>query len=297
MPARIFLRDMLEPEHHGTFRFLDLPPELRNVIYEMVLVFDKGGLAVSHGIHGTSLRLSCRETERYFADDGARLARTTNLVQVTAPPLENMLALLPTCRQVYTEAMPYFYRDNQFRFENQDHFADAMYWLSDYRRKHLSKLYLDFRSSHSAGAPFLRRILEGMSADQRLRRLEIVFGHDDDWLKMRARQRRGMGIEQKSTFTKVQQIPIMPSLALFASCAEDLVITGHCPKIRTYIRAEVARSREAEMARLAQMEAASAPGKRKRTSGKVGGSVKAVEPARKRTKRQEAIAANAEAEL
>ena len=42
--VRVYLRRLLEPKRTGTFRFLDLPAELRNSIYRMLFVFPKSGI-------------------------------------------------------------------------------------------------------------------------------------------------------------------------------------------------------------------------------------------------------------
>ncbi|KAK5757323.1 hypothetical protein LTS12_012535 [Elasticomyces elasticus] len=189
-PARIFLRSLLEPTRPGVFAFLDLPSEMRNRIYGLLLTFSKDGLYVSVP---SMMALQCREAESYDASIKIHPGDDKwNYQRADAPPLREILAILQTCKQIYKEAMPWFY-----------------------------------------------------VATKHLRRLEVRFkGGDDEWLNMEANAREYMGITGADSLTRIEQIPMFPSLALVAARARELAITGPCPQIEEYLKGEVARLKQ-----------------------------------------------------
>ena len=83
------------------FRLLDLPPEIRNVVYRHVLVLEDAiELAPLHWNRPQKHRLVMRAIKRYRLDIIPRLG------------------LLRTCKKVYDEASSIFYGGNEFRFSN-----------------------------------------------------------------------------------------------------------------------------------------------------------------------------------
>ncbi|KAK5676268.1 hypothetical protein LTS10_011080 [Elasticomyces elasticus] len=289
-PARRYLCDLLEPKRKGTFPFFELPPELRNTVYEMLLLFDDRGFTVSNGRGKVSLRLPCREID-YKTHVNASPG-PTRLELFEAPPLTEILAVVRTCKQIYAEAMPYFYRDNRFNFRTATCFATTLPYLPSSRVQHLSSLHLTISTAYEIRTDFSSALNE-LTNVKALKRLELELGETDNGLlNMRAFERKRMGVERSRPFANFGQIPCLPLLALVASKAEELILSrdGDCPKLRKYLEDEVRRLKrvEAETAKEAEAEAAS--GKRKRAS-----SSKVSEPPKKRTKRQEAMAANAKA--
>ncbi|KAK5767391.1 hypothetical protein LTS12_002544 [Elasticomyces elasticus] len=201
-PARRYLCDLLERKRKGTFPFFELPPELRNTVYEMLLLFDDRGFT------------------------------------------------------------------------------------------HLSSLHLTISTAYEIRTDFSSALNELMNV-KALKRLEIELGETDNGLlNMRAYERKRMGVERSRPFANFGQIPCLPVLALVASKAEELIVSGDgaCPKLRKYLEDEVRRLKrvEAEAETVKEAEAETSSGKRKR-----GSSSKVSEVPKKRTKRQEAMAANA----
>ncbi|KAK3661209.1 hypothetical protein LTR56_000332 [Elasticomyces elasticus] len=212
-PARIFLRSLLEPTRPGVFAFLDLPSEMRNRIYGLLLTFSKDGLYVSVP---SMMALQCREAESYDASIKIHPGDDKwNYQRADAPPLREILAILQTCKQIYKEAMPWFYGGNRFRLKCPWGLTTSALSLAPSRMEHLSDL------------------------------LEVRFkGGDDEWLNMEANAREYMGITGADSLTRIEQIPMFPSLALVAARARELAITGPCPQIEEYLKGEVARLKQ-----------------------------------------------------
>ncbi|KAK5691003.1 hypothetical protein LTR17_025758 [Elasticomyces elasticus] len=288
-PARISLRSVLESSRDGKFQFLELPPEMRNAVYEVLLVFNKHGFTVPFG--KKHMCLESREAEEYdpkISTDAGNVHR--NLQQVTAPPPATILALLCTCKQVYQEAMPYFYRDNRFRFQYLADFASWSKCLAPSRLEQLSNLYLDVSILYKAEYEDVISALQSLTAIKHLQKLELSFtSGDNEWLKMDSRMRQMMGVQRSRSFTKVEQIPMFSALALVASRATELVITRDRPpheKIEKYLTTEVKRLKQAEAEKI-QKATEIANGSVKKALGRSKTGVM------KRTKRQEALAAKA----
>ncbi|KAK3647663.1 hypothetical protein LTR56_007892 [Elasticomyces elasticus] len=292
-PARIYLQSILEYKRQGTFGFLKLPAELRNVVYEMLFIFHEQGFTETW--HESPRTLPCRDAEHYDpATSNESGAHRYNYQQVRAPSTSKVLAILRTCKQICNETMPYFYRDNHFRYETLDAFSSSISSLNyqaSHRVQNLSSLYIGFRAHDDEGG-YVLEALEALKSAKNLRRLELNFESDDEWLKMRPKMRRSLGSRRTTSFTKFEQIPVFPPLAVIASHAKELIITGDCPQIEAYLTDEVKRLRQVKADELEQAaEAVAGPVKRKRGRGK-DGATRDIEPV-KRTKRQEALAAKA----
>lgn len=83
------------------FRLLDLPPEIRSVIYRHMLVLEEAiELAALHWNRPQKHRLVKAALKRYRLDVIPRLG------------------LLRTCKKVYHEASSIFYGEKEFRFSN-----------------------------------------------------------------------------------------------------------------------------------------------------------------------------------
>ncbi|PPJ52028.1 hypothetical protein CBER1_10395 [Cercospora berteroae] len=116
--ARLYLRDKLESPRKGTFEFMELPAEIREKIFKMLLVYPKSGLA---------LAINRRSRD----DDGIRL-RGKGFTDVEAPAhpadtdvletdipvgkLSDILTILRVSKQIRHEALPVFYGRNTFQF-------------------------------------------------------------------------------------------------------------------------------------------------------------------------------------
>ncbi|KAK5719695.1 hypothetical protein LTR17_015230 [Elasticomyces elasticus] len=242
-PARIFLRSLLEPERRGVFAFLDLPSEMRNRIYGLLLTFGRHGFYVSIP---SMMALQSREAENYDPSISTRLGDSGwNNQRADAPPLLETLAILQTCKQIYKEAMPWFYGGNRFGLKCPWGLTTSVLSLAPSRVEHLSDLCIDFRIISKEDNEDVIPALKALVATKHLRRLEVRFkGGDDEWLNMEASAREYMGVTGVDSLTKIEQISIFPSLALVAARARELIITGPCPQIEEYLKGEVTRLKQ-----------------------------------------------------
>lgn len=127
--ARVYLRDRLSPPRQGTFNFMGLPTEIREKILKMLLVFPKPALTVGNrdtsGSRTESLKLGLLSRE-----DKVEPAYGTMLTaqhhQIAVEPHKKTLALLGVSHQMRDEALPVFYRQNNFRFGSLDHLRKAI---------------------------------------------------------------------------------------------------------------------------------------------------------------------------
>ncbi|KAK4575323.1 hypothetical protein LTR86_001177 [Recurvomyces mirabilis] len=112
------------------FRLFDLPAELRDMIYGFVFkMTDAGIYYVSWGNGHEVSRMSVRVDNGTFEALSGETGEVTNLKPLMYLPLNRELfAPLLTCRGMYREALPQFFMNNPFWFE--DDFA-----LSDFAGK------------------------------------------------------------------------------------------------------------------------------------------------------------------
>ncbi|KAI7534925.1 hypothetical protein KC331_g12297 [Hortaea werneckii] len=123
--GRTFLRRWLEPERKGTFPFLDLPAEIRNEVYKLLLQFPESGIKI-HSL-GESGQEDDRVAMKVFSridgdedpfDHVSKLPVHGVCWDIKPPPTFEILALLATSKQIHSEACPLFYSLNRFRFSS-----------------------------------------------------------------------------------------------------------------------------------------------------------------------------------
>ena len=175
--GRTFLRDRLEPERKGTLPFLKLPAELRNEIYELVFTFPKAGFGWVYAYEPHSLWTRIILPNRIEEDDAdlqnAYTNRSDYALAVYAPQTSNILRLLLTCRRIYKEAVPFFYRVNHFHFHNTETFGKAISRLAASRIPHLSSLSLILTVCHYTSLRKFVPAMKALTAIKSLRRLVI----------------------------------------------------------------------------------------------------------------------------
>ncbi|KAI7221393.1 hypothetical protein KC340_g9236 [Hortaea werneckii] len=144
--ARVYLRRWLEPEREGIFPFLDVPPEIRNNIYELIFTFPSSGIHVQEADERKGFDVFFLQR----IDEPGPCGRkwSDSLFQgnpfVIKKSMNDILAPLCVNRQVYKEAMPLFYLLNTFHFDyysfEVEKFPLAM---PSSRFEHLRNLHLD----------------------------------------------------------------------------------------------------------------------------------------------------------
>ncbi|KAK3073744.1 hypothetical protein LTR53_004380 [Teratosphaeriaceae sp. CCFEE 6253] len=251
--ARAFLGRLLNPACQVFAHFLDLPPEVRMMVYDLLLVFDPAGITPSiNGARKVHLTLPRRTTDVLRgSNDPSDQAKFARRAAPVAPGCAALLAILRTSKMIHDEALPQFYCRNRFVFTRQgphEHlpalktFSHVLCCLAPLRFQFLSRVSLDFDVHiwlYDLRAPLLA--LRRLSVVQCLRWLELVFISDTQYLKLPAPLRRSMGAQRRGCFAKVEQVPLIQEAAFVASRAQQLVLSGTAPLIHAYILREVAR--------------------------------------------------------
>jgi hypothetical protein len=236
--ARVFLLKWLEPRREGCFRLLDLPPEIRNTIYEMTLSFPKSGFVLPR-IWYVERRLLLRH--RDVNDDG----RTTHPRPTFKEPhvetaaLSSTLAIFLACKQVYREAAPFFYACNYFHFEDLETLGYMSRKMSANLSKHLSNVRVVYEYDREK-EDTLCNVFTFLRSNLNLKVLTLEI-YDANWFRLPVAIRQAFG--RTSAYTKAEQIAGMKDLAALASKVETLNIEGDCPKIREYLTSERERAR------------------------------------------------------
>jgi len=118
----------------GRFRFLDLPPEIRNMIYTLLLVFS----GVTYPKVDTPTSVTCQFPYLRDVDRG------------DIPVPHTALSILQTNRQIHNEAVGMFYHQNDLVFSYPSHLQDFVQNLERDRLEALSSLTL-FHKNHNEG--------------------------------------------------------------------------------------------------------------------------------------------------
>ncbi|KAK4547135.1 hypothetical protein LTR36_001356 [Oleoguttula mirabilis] len=219
--GRIFLARRLEPPRKGSFPLFKLPAELRNAIYEMVMSLPPSGLTFTASSPELQIRLLERQDDEF--DITPSWDVNSEDVALTAPPMNETLALLSANKQIYSEAMPAFYRTNFFHLEHLAAFTCFVSRLSTERLRHLSTLHIELAEDHRADVAAFAKATQALTAVIKLEKLTIEAS-DEVWLPMHPLSRLALG--RKTKFTKVEQIPGMEELAQVAAKAVTLKFGG-----------------------------------------------------------------------
>ena len=174
--ARMMLSPLLEanpPTSARPFPFMRLPTELREIIYDMVMTLPKSGVVVSTQSRGTSLEVYSRnhKTETGIQDP------TGMYSLLKAHPLRYYLDVLLACRQIFQEALPIFYKRNNFLFSSQAVMERKLQVLTVERCNHIE--HLSFRWNHTSKTQ-AERCFKRLAKMPFLRRLDIHID-EKDW--------------------------------------------------------------------------------------------------------------------
>ena len=251
--GRIYLQKLFEPERVGVFPFLELPAELRNTIYEMVFSFPETGINVRGRIqpdHGVMLLQ--REHDRYHEDHN--WLDVVDSDALMSAPMQTILALLSVNKQVYDEAMPYFYQVNFFNFSSTARFTKFFNRVPIARLQNLGhvSIWVDGGPYYYADPETVGEYLSAVQALSKVksfRRLEIRT-QDDDWFSLPREIKKVLG--RTKNFTKIEQLPGIRDLAIAASKAQVLELRGACPRIERYLRSEAEKMKAAKSDSLAE---------------------------------------------
>ncbi|KAK3680532.1 hypothetical protein LTR37_021184 [Vermiconidia calcicola] len=239
--GRIFLSQWLEPTRTGTFPLLRLPAELRNSVYEMgfslpMLEIDYYSSSPGHGVALYQRELDdFRKRGDLAVPDGDTLK---------SAPMQKILALLSTNKQIYNEAMPFFYKINSFYFHNIRSLRVFTTRVPSDRLQHVSHLHISYGGPQKTHLRETKPALAALAQLDGLRTLRINV-YDQEWLTMSNKDRLACG--RSSKFTKPAQLPGIRDLIIVASKAQNLKLEGMewgghgspGTRIATYLEAEV----------------------------------------------------------
>lgn len=221
--ARVYLRRWLEPARRGAFRFLDLPPELRNRIYEMVLRFPDTGINLTRKKKLQTFRVDYHQKDEildpYCASDRESL--------VTVEHLSGLLALLFSCKKIHREASSVFYEVNNFRFDTIKGLHSALVAMSPRTQKQVEglHLYLDSTDETLDYMEAVGDLLHQLAP----KRLKFTFDHRgwfEKYNAKRIRMNNGPGSNYIDTFEMVEEFKPFIDLARRAEKVEIFCFSG-----------------------------------------------------------------------
>ncbi|KAH9826769.1 hypothetical protein Tdes44962_MAKER03312 [Teratosphaeria destructans] len=242
--ARAFLAKWLAPARAGHFHFLGLPPEVRNLVYDLLFDFSKTGIIVKADCLGYNI------VPRYLAFQTVELEPDQESSRdsirpyynrprgLELPKLSSLLALLCTCKQVCNEAMPRFYR-NRFVLDLQA--FSLLHHLAAPRAEHLSHVRLNLTLRYTSihhGIEHFPSGLRALARSKHLQNLEVHIASERTWIKLNPIGRHRLGWEKKRTFKKMEEIPYMKDLVVLAAKVEKLTISGDCPQFTALVQKE-----------------------------------------------------------
>ena len=111
--ARICLAERIGVQRKGSFAFLRLPPELRDIFYTMVAACPPSGL-VLHPSGPDKIEVSA--ATRNFSDPFSMLCTQGRWPELVLNPLSTIFNLSLVNKQIYEEFTPYFFQINTFQF-------------------------------------------------------------------------------------------------------------------------------------------------------------------------------------
>ncbi|CAK1366334.1 unnamed protein product [Cercospora beticola] len=142
--ARLYFRNRLEPARKGVFCFMQLPAELREKIYKMLLVYPKSGVALARfeqeNMDLEEHRLGVPSFEDMeYPNYGTKHDRVAvNGITVGSPT--NILTILRVSRQIRSEALPIFYGQNSFHFDSLPLLIRALRVMTEETAQHIQDL-------------------------------------------------------------------------------------------------------------------------------------------------------------
>lgn len=237
--SRRFLRRVLQNEMPQFSRFLELPAEIRMMIYEET--FRSGALVLQYtDVEFQSqsptykMRLSAQfqRPDQSFAHNwtlrmnlypGDRLRVT----KWATEPTSKLMALLCVNRQIFKEAMPVFYSTHKFYVDNLHELGDMLLHCGPRRREHFTNISMSYSSrySDSIGPKTTSRAFKLLKEVKSLRSLEIAV-EDQAFLKG--------GRSRSARHESVAKIPGMRMLSELR--VRKLDFTCNCPMIESYLR-------------------------------------------------------------
>jgi hypothetical protein len=203
---------------------LDLLPELRLIIFEMVFAFKWPGLLVREGEFRLIKRIHDQKPPVDPDED-----------MLCAPSIQTILSLLSVNSQTYEEALPCFYFQNIFFFDTVRDFAKFAQHTTEERRSLLTNEFIIYNSSFRRlkGFEYGAKVLSQLT---NLKCLELGTC-DGTWLDPNISK----AVHGTHLFAEPSHLPGIQDIAFSLHQAEGFKIRGNCPRIRKFLEGEVAK--------------------------------------------------------
>ena len=157
--AEIEIKEVPYPSRQ-TFRLLDLPAELRNLIYRHLLIYE-GAINPSRRVPTSHHR------------SGKSIAPSALYRPGVAP--SSCLAILQANKQTYDEAVGIFYGENSFVFYYPNQLMMFLLSISEHRKRYIERVTLWYKNHHEGDINSIDVNLMALKNLKNLKRLEVVL--------------------------------------------------------------------------------------------------------------------------
>lgn len=230
------------------FPFIRLPTELKLRIYTMVLCLPKSGVKIQYASAST---YTLGVWDREHSDTSSIMSRP-NYPQIayhpplSAGPLSSHLALLLTSKQIYQEAMPVFYSENNFitGLGPFDISLQALKPRCAGHIRHISVYWEPLGTAKTTVACFT-----AMKRMQNLRVVDIYFD-TEEWKELKKPCNAG------NTFIP-EKLPGFAKLRDLYN-TRQVTVYGDCDELRSALVAAQKQAREIKEQRLTKRKATAA---------------------------------------
>lgn len=221
--ARVYLTKALGLEPTEAFSFLQLPPELRQMVYEMVLQYPRSGLQPQDLHHDSRKALTrpfvvrTREIETPFSFD--LWSGSPEAPALTTEPLIKILSIAQVSKQLHQEASKIFFQINTFYVRSTLDLADMVDAYTLFGRLRFGHIAINYPGAHLiSGSAF-----KLLRMQTELRAISIKM--DEKHLA---------SVSMKDEF----EIPGIPELRQLRGLKE-VTFVGKCPKLAATLPAEM----------------------------------------------------------
>ena len=236
--ARLYLQVPLGL-NKGTFAFLQLPAELRNTIYEMVMHYPPSGIypAVNAGSEASTFRPISKDS-RYHGEpvplDSLSYLKDSAAHFYYIQSAQKALSLLLVNKQIYEEALPFFYRLNIFTFTSVTTMAGFLKKLPSSRQRYIRDLAFSYGPGEGK---FAESAFQALASMENLSKLHVDIV-ESKWL-------------HRQPDKKILRLPGLGTLRKIR--VEEVVFSKHCPKVAALLKAEL-ESSPAQKRKAGEME-------------------------------------------
>lgn len=176
--AMSYLCPRLWPQEktNGTFPFLRLPSQLRNVVYDMVFAFPPSGVQINcHEVEGSgTVYAASRSFHQPFDFD----LWITNAEVLATRRVSDLRSLLLVNRQIRSEALYVFPSINTFYFRNASHLRWGLLSLSAGFRDNIRHIAFNHRAKH-LDATAICEAFQSLAGMPQLRTLKIRVDQEE----------------------------------------------------------------------------------------------------------------------